>query len=467
MNTWNGDGRSADPSVDTSAIEVVPSTGDPVLAALGRAEAAYREARTAWSQEAVTAEDAIAARDRAEAELRRVAADLKAERAAAAGQRERAKRLAAALKDVHRALFTGNVFDLILRACMTLTGATRGLYVAVHGDRSRVRAAVDVDGYPREAPSAFVRALCKRAIDTGKPFTATGPDAPRDLPRPDRPGEEFAELLVVPAVVMNQAHGVVILGDKPGGFKPHDADEVLAIGDQAGVAVENARLREELLGAYHAVVGVLADAIEAKDAYVRGHSEAVAELARRTAAKLTDSAAVRSIASYGGLLHDIGKIGVSDGVLHKPGKLSPEEWVLMQSHTRLGRELLARVPALDGVAEVVLHHHERYDGTGYPDGLKGEAIPLAARIVGVVDAYSAMTAKRSYKESMPPDAARAELVRGKGTHFDPQVVDAFLQVLDELHGADGLAGHAPPPGLGERLAGDFHLALRRPATAKA
>jgi len=137
------------------------------------------------------------------------------------------------------------------------------------------------------------------------------------------------------------------------------------------------------------------------------------------------------VVCFGGLLHDVGKIGVSDGVLNKPGKLLPEEWDLMRSHVRIGRDLLSRVPVLSRVAEVVLHHHERIDGKGYPDSLSGEQIPLTARIIAVVDAYSAMTAKRSYKESMSEAEARAELVRCKGTHFDPAVVDAFLAALDD------------------------------------
>src|SRR4030095_11402518 len=111
---------------------------------------------------------------------------------------------------------------------------------------------------------------------------------------------------------------------------------------------------------------------------------------------LTD--AERGLVCYGGLLHDVGKIGVSDGVLNKPGRLMPEEWELMRSHVRVGRDLLGHVPALEQVADVVLHHHERYDGGGYPDGLKGEEIPLTSRIVCVADAYCAMIAKRSYKE---------------------------------------------------------------------
>ncbi len=156
----------------------------------------------------------------------------------------------------------------------------------------------------------------------------------------------------------------------------------------------------------------------------------MARYSRLTARRLNLSDSDRGIVCYGELLHDVGKIGISDGVLNKPGKLLPEEWELMRSHVRVGRDLLARVPMLDRVADVVLHHHESYDGKGYPEGLSGEQISLAARIVCVTDAYCAMISMRSYKASSTPEQARAELVRCRGTQFDPAVVDAFLSVLD-------------------------------------
>jgi len=124
------------------------------------------------------------------------------------------------------------------------------------------------------------------------------------------------------------------------------------------------------------------------------------------------------------------------------------------AHVRIGRDLLARVPALQHVADVVLHHHEHYDGAGYPDGLGADQISLASRIICVADSYCAMTSKRSYKESAPPEEARQELVRCKGTHFDPQVVDAFLAALDEPEEEE----YTLLPELEE--AGDFHHALR-------
>ena len=446
---------------------------DPVLAALSRTAEQYRATRDAWKSEmaearAVVDELALAreAERNALEELRRVRGALEKERQQAMRQRERAERLAAALKDVHRALFSGNVFDLILKACLSLTGATRGLYLVARSDgRLQVRAAADVDGYPNKPLSAFVRGLCDRVLTERESFVCNGPADLAAFPPADGPDEGFQNCLVAPAVLLHEFNGVVLLADKPGGegFDRDDVELVMSIGDQAGVALQNRHLQDELLRAYFSIVGVLADAMEAKDPYTSGHSQMVARYARRTAARLAASDKLRSECCYGGLLHDIGKIGVSDGVLNKPGKLLPEEWDLMRSHVRIGRDLLAHVPALDGVAAVVMHHHERYDGNGYPDGLRGEQIPLAARIVCVVDAYSAMISKRSYKDSARPEEARQELIRCKGTHFDPQVVDAFHAALAEPAEEDCADACGLLPELED--AGDFHHALR-PASVR-
>ncbi len=429
---------------------------DPVLAALHQAEEQYQEARAGWEQRLAEMGDARAAaaslheaNQRLTQELQKQQGLLARERQRAERQRERARQLAEGLKAVHRALFEGNVFALILKSCLTITGATRGLYLTVQGDRTAVRAAVDVDGYPQAPPSEFIRALCRKALDGGDTLVCNRPEdfpAGRDEARP---GEQFRNCIVAPVVLLRDLNGVAILADKlQGPFDRDDVETVLSVGDQAAVAVQNQQLQRELQGIYYGIVSLLADAVEAKDPYTHGHCEMVARYARLTAERLALGARERGVVCYGGLLHDVGKIGVSDGVLNKPGQLLPEEWQLMRSHVRVGRDLLARVPHLGEVSDVVLYHHERFDGKGYPDGLTGEEIPLPARIVCVADAYCAMVSKRSYKESSSLEQARAELARNRGTQFDPDVVDAFLAVLDEeaRRGGDEEEGAALPPG---------------------
>ena len=142
------------------------------------------------------------------------------------------------------------------------------------------------------------------------------------------------------------------------------------------------------------------------------------------------------------LLHDIGKIGIPNEVLHEPGKLNEEQWEIMKQHPVIGERIVARIPGLESVAQAIRHEHERWDGGGYPDGLKGDQIPLASRIVLVCDAFHAMTSDRPYRMAIPVEEARAELVRNAGTQFDPVIVHALLGALDN-RASDDSNGSSP------------------------
>lgn len=174
---------------------------------------------------------------------------------------------------------------------------------------------------------------------------------------------------------------------------------------------------------------MLAEALDLRDAGTARHSETVAALAERMAAELGLPADQVERVRLAGLLHDVGKIGISDAVLCKPGKLTDEEWQEMRRHPEIGARLLPG-DALSDISEWVIAHHERPDGKGYPRGLAGDAIPLEARILAVADAYEAMTADRPYRAGMPAEEARDELTRCSGTQFDPDVVRAFARCLD-------------------------------------
>ena len=135
---------------------------------------------------------------------------------------------------------------------------------------------------------------------------------------------------------------------------------------------------------------------------------------------------------HGVLLHDIGKIGIPDGILLKPGPLTTDEWKVMRGHPEIGRQLLDKIPFLKGAVPIVYHHHERWDGGGYPLGLRGEAIPLGARIFAVADAFDAMTFDRPYSRAISLEAARQEIQRSAATHFDPAVVGSFMHIPLEV-----------------------------------
>lgn len=188
-------------------------------------------------------------------------------------------------------------------------------------------------------------------------------------------------------------------------------------------------VRRQLQEAYVGTVEVLANAVEAKDSYTHGHCKRVSRYARLVARRMSLPDREVKLACLAALLHDVGKIGVDSAVLNKPGKLLPDERVIVQSHVRIGHALLEGMPGFSEVAGAVLHHHEWYDGNGYPDGLSGSAIPTVARIVGVVDAFCAMVDHRSYKPARTPEDALDELRRCAGSQFDPEVVEAALDVL--------------------------------------
>ncbi|MBF0569572.1 MAG: HD domain-containing protein [Candidatus Omnitrophica bacterium] len=182
---------------------------------------------------------------------------------------------------------------------------------------------------------------------------------------------------------------------------------------------------------FYGVIQSMVRIVEAKDRYTWGHSERVAEYAARIASQMGLSKdevdAVRQIA----VLHDIGKLGINDAILNKPGPLTTEEWDIVRTHPVVGEEILKPVSLSPQMLEIVRSHHERFDGSGYPDKLSGQKIHLFAQILSVADAYDAMTSSRAYRQTMAREDAVAELKKNKGTQFNPVVVDAFIQVLRE------------------------------------
>ena len=196
---------------------------------------------------------------------------------------------------------------------------------------------------------------------------------------------------------------------------------------QTAVARERADKLEAL---NDEMVESLAYTIDAKDKYTNGHSFRVSSYATALAKKLGWSDDEIHELQREALLHDIGKIGVPDPILNKPGKLTPEEFDVVRSHTTTGGKILSRSESLLSAASVAKYHHERYDGKGYPEGISGEKIPVHARVVALADSYDAMHSDRIYRKGLSNDRIREELVSGRGTQFDPKLTDIFLDLFD-------------------------------------
>ncbi len=241
---------------------------------------------------------------------------------------------------------------------------------------------------------------------------------------------------LIPLRSGERALGLLIFGEERSEerepFSPDKIRLVHSIGDQAASALYRDELFVQLKESYLATVLALANAVEAKDTYTADHSQRLAIMSLAIGREMGMTEQELEGLRYGAILHDIGKIGIPDAVLQKPSRLNPGEWVQMREHPSIGAQILEPIPHLASAAQVVRHHHERYDGKGYPDGLAGEAIPLGARILTVVDSYSAIMDRRVYKEARSHAEAVSELRKHAGTQFDPRVVEVFLAKINEL-----------------------------------
>ncbi|HEX9758326.1 MAG TPA: HD domain-containing phosphohydrolase [Nitrospiria bacterium] len=210
-----------------------------------------------------------------------------------------------------------------------------------------------------------------------------------------------------------------------------DIEFITILLNHLAIAIDNNRLFNDLEESHFEAIRALADALETKDAYTRGHSDRTVDFAADIAKQFGLSPEETEHIKYAAILHDIGKIGIPESILNKPGPLTEEEFEVMKKHPELGSNIVKQIKFLAPVAPLIFHHQERFDGKGYPIGLSGDAIPMGSRIIAVLDAFDAMTSDRVYRKAPGKVRAIAELKQFSGTQFDPQVVAAFLNLLEE------------------------------------
>ncbi|MCX7944744.1 MAG: GAF domain-containing protein [Deltaproteobacteria bacterium] len=234
----------------------------------------------------------------------------------------------------------------------------------------------------------------------------------------------------VPLRIGDKIIGYFELGNvDPSQMGEEEKQILLTLASQAAIAIENARLFEETQRTYYETIKGLAQALEARDSYTRGHSERVTKYALLIAEELGLNEDQKKLISYAGLLHDIGKIGIADNILNKKATLSPDDRKVIENHPLFGDQILGPIKFLKEAQRIVLHHHERYDGSGYPSKLKGEEIPLLARIITVADSFDAMTSDRPYRKAFSLDEALNELKTKAGSQFDPKIVEVFEKII--------------------------------------
>ena len=272
-----------------------------------------------------------------------------------------------------------------------------------------------------------------QVVLSGEPFITSGPDDAVQR-RGKTYGDESrrsASAVHVPLKIRGATVGVLSAQSyRQSAYDAEDVAILQSFGNLIASSFENAEHHARLRELYLASVKALAAAVDARDPYTRSHSARVASLSRIIAVEMRLSTDEIRRVQLSALLHDIGKIGIPDAILNKPGALTPEEWVIMKTHAPLGASILSAVEPLRDLVPIVRSHHERYDGAGYPDGLAGDAVPLAAYIVSAADAYEVIVSKRAYKAAQSVEFALSELRRCSGLQFHPVVVEAFIRVIE-------------------------------------
>jgi putative nucleotidyltransferase with HDIG domain len=276
--------------------------------------------------------------------------------------------------------------------------------------------------------------IAGEVVRTGKPLIVNNVQSdPRHYKEIDhRTSHSTLMLLAVPLVTRDRILGVIEVLNKKGGvpFNDEDCAALTALAVPSAIALENAQLYSDLRQAFMDTVRVIANAVEARDPYTAGHTSRVTRIASEIARELQWSREQLENLEIGALLHDIGKIGVPDMILRKPDSLTSDEYVAMQQHPVVGTQMLKGVSILQPALAYILYHHERYDGTGYPFGLSGKEIPIEGRLLTVADTFDAMTSDRPYRQALSHEEALAEIVRHRGTQFDPEIVDALLRAYE-------------------------------------
>ncbi len=333
-------------------------------------------------------------------------------------------------------------FEVLLQTIVSVTGLPHGAIFLLSGDGKTltVSASVGIPEEDRKGVLAVGRGVVGSVALHGQVVTTS-----ESVPRGGGDGLSRIEKLMshaihVPLGAPGNVKGVLSISMGQGHKEISLVDQVMIrnLAAQVSVALENAALKEDMEKTYVETVAALAAAVEARDKYTKGHSRRVTELSVTVARAMGLPEQACKDIEAAALLHDIGKIGIPDSILHNAGPLPPEGIKYVRDHPIGGENILKPVGSLGRLCPIVRHHHEHYDGGGYPDGLKGEQIPVAARILAVADSYDAMISDRSYKPSRTSEDAIAELIRCKGTRFDPDCVDAFVACRGNATDSDSL-----------------------------
>lgn len=329
--------------------------------------------------------------------------------------------------------------ELIKTASLTLVGELRVSSLAIFGVERENATCFELMGVRGFSPERFHGITIDRASPFAKLFENDNQPAKISRNGDTRWTKVLPDLRLAvfeyaaPISVKGDLKGFVFTGPKLSSdeYTDYDRDIMIFIANSIGIGMENVRLMEQLQVTYVATLRSLIQILEAKDPYTKGHTERVASYSMALANRLELPQEDLRRILFGSLLHDVGKMGLRDELINKPGPLTPDEWVQMKLHTVVGAQIVEKMEFLTGAIDIVRHHHESWDGKGYPDGLAGENIPLVARIVTVADSFDAMTTDRPYRKALTVAEAVRRLEESSGIQFDPHVANVFIRYVTE------------------------------------
>ena len=341
---------------------------------------------------------------------------------------------------INSSLGLKRVLEEVMDSLIELMSAERGFLMLRESNgelKERIARRIDHSNLDKDAIKVS-QTIVKKVVESGEAIlTTNAQEDPRFENQMSVAAYQLRSILCAPLKIKDRLIGVIYVDNRAraGIFQERELGLIRAFSDQAAVAIDNAQLfdglqasNKELQDAYRATLEGWVHALDMRDKETEGHTQRVTTLTERLARSMGVGEEDLVHIRRGALLHDIGKMAIPDGILLKPGPLTEDERELIKKHPVYAYDMLKQIDFLLPAIDIPHYHHEKWDGTGYPDGLRGESIPFPARIFPVIDVYDALVSNRPYRKALPPEEVRERIKADAGSHFDPQVVDAFLQM---------------------------------------